>query len=738
MRKPELLSPAGRMSAAIAAINNGADALYLGGMNFGARSFASNFDYLQLKELIDLAHEYKVKVYTTVNTLVYDDEFEQLESYVGRLYELGVDALLVQDLGVLDFIRSTYPDFECHASTQMHIYNRDALMFLKQLGVKRAVLARETSLKQLESYQDIQIEKELFVHGALCISFSGQCLFSSLNNNRSGNRGSCAQCCRMPYDLLVEDKVLNTDKYLLSPKDLMEFDKLSQLVSLVDSFKIEGRMKSDEYVGLVTSLYRNKIDDLNYKLSKDDLYALKTTFSRGYTEGFLFDEYGDRLMNHYRPNHLGVKVGTVVMVKNGMVRIRLNDVVHQGDGIRFITDEDFGFVLNKIYKDGLLVNHGEQGDVIELEVGHRVKVGNIMVKTSDIYVVNRIDAMNKQVRKVPLKLKVVFHQEQPFKLLINDDFEYVSDFIPDKARNHPMSDTDIMKQLRKTNDTIYDFYQIGIDNDRNSFMPVSKINEARRNALSAYQHRKDRNIKRYNVAYTLPDPTREKLVRYDNLNVMVMKEDQLKKCLEMGITNIYVENYDLYDKYKADNRIKRWLSNAFSSHHVKPAMCGDIGAIRNNCQLDYSLNVVNSHSLAFLEHFSPLSICLSEELTCNQIENMDLTKTKALIEVCVYGKTKLMTTKYCLVNHLLSDNDKINCSLCHKKDYYLKDVFDQKFYLEGDHECNMGIYDHKPKDWIDKINVLKQAGVDIFRLSFTDESADETGAIIQKFQTNYR
>ena len=268
MKKPELLAPVGNKECLIAAIEAGCDAIYLSGIMFGARKFANNFNNQELKEAIDYAHKYKVKVYVTVNTLIYEDEVEEFIKYVDFLHKSNVDALIMQDIGMMDLVRKTYPNLKIHASTQMHIHNLEGTKFMEDLGLERVVLARETSLLEIKKIKEnTNIQLEIFIHGALCMCYSGQCLMSSLIGGRSGNRGTCSQCCRLQYDLISDNKKVNKNKYLLSTKDLNSIDNLYKLLELnIDSLKIEGRMKSPEYVYQVVKIYRMIID--NYYLNK--------------------------------------------------------------------------------------------------------------------------------------------------------------------------------------------------------------------------------------------------------------------------------------------------------------------------------------------------------------------------------------------------------------------------------------------------------------------------------------
>ena len=331
MKKPELLAPAGNMECLKAAILAGCDAVYLGGNMFGARSFANNFDYDELKEAVNYAHTYGVKVYVTTNTLIYENEVERFTEYVTYLNSIHVDAIIMQDIGMMDKMRKEFPNMEIHASTQMHIHNEEGVKLVKELGLTRAVLARETDYQTIKKIKEnVDIELEIFVHGALCISYSGQCLMSSLIGNRSGNRGTCAGSCRHKYDVLNENlEKINNDKYNLSTKDLNSLDNLEKLIKTgADSFKIEGRMKSKSYVYLVVKLYRMAIDSYFEKgkveINENDLEDLKITFNRLFTKGFLFNTENNDIINPYRPNHLGVEIGKVIDYNNNFVTINSN------------------------------------------------------------------------------------------------------------------------------------------------------------------------------------------------------------------------------------------------------------------------------------------------------------------------------------------------------------------------------------------------------------------------------
>lgn len=281
MKKIELLAPAGNMESLIAAIEAGCDAVYLGGYMFGARSYAGNFSDEEIIEAINYAHLYGVKVYVTANTLVYEDEVTTFLNYVDFLHKNNVDAIIIQDIGMMDLLKQTYPNLEIHASTQMHVHNLEGVKLVEELGLSRVVLARETNIEEIKNIRkNTYITLEVFVHGALCVSYSGQCLMSSLIGGRSGNRGTCAQCCRQRYDLIIDNQKVNNDEYLLSTKDLNTLEHIGELIDAgVDSLKIEGRMKRPEYVYLVVSLYRRAIDNYLTKgkitIDNNDVIELK-------------------------------------------------------------------------------------------------------------------------------------------------------------------------------------------------------------------------------------------------------------------------------------------------------------------------------------------------------------------------------------------------------------------------------------------------------------------------------
>ncbi|HET8685709.1 MAG TPA: peptidase U32 family protein, partial [Methanosarcina sp.] len=383
--KPELLAPAGGMEAFVAAVENGADAVYLGARAFSARGYASNFSEKELEEAIDYAHLRGAKVYVTVNTLLKEEEVEHALKLLSCLREMGTDAVIVQDLGLISLAGKYLPDLPLHASTQMTLHNSEGVEFAKKMGMERVVLSRECSLEEIKRIKEkTGTEIEVFIHGALCISYSGQCLLSSLIGGRSGNRGFCAQPCRKKYRLYCEGKpIKTTGSYLLSPKDLNTTSGLGALIEAgVESFKIEGRMKRPEYVAGVVRIYRRLIDrylenPAEYFVSEEEQETLTQLFNRGFTQGYFFENPRWELMSRENPHNRGVPAGTVTGYdrRSNRIFVRLSRPLRLGDGIMVenaeTRPEDKGKIISSMYTGKGPVYSAGAGDTVEIPFDSR-------------------------------------------------------------------------------------------------------------------------------------------------------------------------------------------------------------------------------------------------------------------------------------------------------------------------------------------------------------------------------
>ena len=408
----ELLCPAGNKESLIAAINSGADAIYLSGKKFGARAFATNFSNEELKEAIRIGKIYGVKIYVTMNTLIKENEIDEFLSQVEFLYSNGVDAILMQDFGMICLCLKKYPNLEIHASTQAHNSSLQGIDFLYKLGVKRVVLPREMSLDEIKLIKT-PIEKEVFIHGALCVSYSGRCLISQVLGGRSGNRGECAGCCRFKWKLYKSDKLLK-EGYLLSMKELNLSDDVLKLVPYVDSLKIEGRMKSPTYVSFITNYYRKILN--GEKITDIDKETLQSLFYRGYTKGHLLNSKD--LVNTKSPNHIGLPIGKVIDVNDSKITILLDKELNQEDGIRFL-ESGKGLIVNYLYdmKDRL-ISKGSPKQKIILDNKIGLTSLDTVSLTTNHKLITKFDNITK---KVDIAIKVIAKINEPLEITFIKD-----------------------------------------------------------------------------------------------------------------------------------------------------------------------------------------------------------------------------------------------------------------------------------------------------------------------------
>lgn len=705
MKKIELLAPAGNMGCLKAAIQAGSDAVYLAGYMFGARSFAGNFSDEELIAAIKYAHLYGVKIYVTVNTIIYENEVNMFINYIDFLHKNNVDAIIIQDLGMLDLIRKTFPNLEIHASTQMHIHNKEGVMFAKKHGIKRVVIAREVDVEEIKKIKEIiDVELEVFSHGALCVSYSGQCLMSSLIGNRSGNRGTCTQCCRKPYELFVKENnelvKINNDKYLLSMKDLNTLEHIDQLIDAkVDSIKIEGRMKSKEYVYQVVKLYRQAIDSyLNnnvLEIKDEDIKDLKKIFNREFTKGFLFNEQNENIVNQYRPNHQGICIGEVIKVNGEKIDIRLSDNVSQGDGIRILSSKgDVGGILNYIYLKNKLVNKAFDKEVISIAIKGNIEIGDKVLKTTDFLLNKNIEQqISKNSRKVLISGSVKAKKGDKLKFTITDSINNVtveSDFKVEQATNNPTSIERIVEQFSKLGNTIYKLDNLDTDFDIDIFVNIKEINELRRKAIATLDQ-----LREYKINYTKEEYSIEvrDFEKEENLNVLVNSSNQYDQIKGMDIRKIYVQSKKIFEKIKDDKRVILKMPRVIKKHDNldQLLLIGEVGSINkySTFHTDFSFNVTNSYAVAFLHSLGAEKITLSQELTFSQIKDIidayhNRYKKHPNLEVIINDKPEAMIMKFNLLNYYKISN----------KEVYIKDEFNNLYPIKNT-EGEMVIYNYE-------------------------------------------
>lgn len=730
MKKIELLAPAGNLEILKVAIQAGANAVYLAGKNFGARSFSQNFTNDEMIEAVHYAHLRNAKVYITVNTIVYNEEFNELKEYIHFLYTINVDALIIQDLGVLRWIRMTYPDFEIHASTQMNIYDQNGALQLKNSGVKRVVLARETPLYIAQEIVKTGIEVEIFIHGALCFCASGNCLMSFAIGKRSGNRGKCAQPCRKKYILLEDGKQVTKASALLSMKDLNTISNMDEIIdSGVSSLKIEGRMKSKEYVYAVVKSYREIIDQYyqTKKIVVDPIMneRLLITFNRGFTKGYLFQEKNRLITNINRVNHQGIVIGKVIHGTRNFIEIKLTKDLSLKDAIRITGVNEIGFVVNKMFINGMDVKIAKAGDIVKLFVQNSVKIGAIVVKTKDSQIEREvISLLNQENVKEKIIAKLTIHyMEKPILELIKDDVKVVvMGKIIAEFSNKPMHTDFFCERLNKTKDTPFIFQKVIVDYDNQAYLSIKELNELRRNALEQLSKRINCNIKRENIPY-YENPNTPTVSKNSTIEAIVHNKEQYAVCKELGIDVIYT---DFESQLKNKNRLMNDLNEG---------LVQNLGNVSKNSIISSYFNVVNHEAVLFLMGKGANKVYLSNELEINQLKEFRDIAKRIDLGIMVYGKMDLMITKHCFISKAKGHMEK-KCQECINHEYQLVDEYNNKMdvFPNPYEDCSLRILDSNTRDWYCYIEQLKKFNIKKFLFVFTIESREQVKKIIKKYQ----
>lgn len=790
MNNIELLAPAGSIESLYAAVQAGTDAVYLGGNKFSARAYASNFDNENMAKAVEYCHLYNVKIYVTINTILKQDELDEALEYAKFLYKTGVDALIIQDLGFANLIRKNLPDFELHASTQMTIHNAEGALFLKELGFKRIVLSRELSLNEIKHIStNLGVETEIFVHGALCICYSGQCLMSSMIGGRSGNRGRCAQPCRLPYTIINTKNMVEKKGYVLSPKDICTIENIKEIIdSGTTSLKIEGRMKRPEYVAGVVQSYRKAIDNYSRSMEMkkqtrdikvdndysnynkgfdvdDEKKKLMQLFNReGFSKAYLFGNTGKDMMAYSFPKNTGLELGKV----QKDLTIELKENISLKDGVR---NGDSGFSVSKIIKNGNEVEEALKGDRVKL-LPSEYKNGDILYKMSDLKLTKELEEIYRSPyeRKIELKLVVRFRVGQPITLTTfykNESFEIKGENVQ-KALKRPLDKDRIIENLSKAGDTPFKFTDIEVSEFEEGFLPVSAINEARRelvNKLEMYiLNRSDNEMKmegpkevtKYNKKHFVESKLDNIMHTIPENIIYLSSEEQLKAFLESDFScaaiNPFGElNFSYLSKFKGKQiflKLPNIIKEEFESvcKTIEERLEDIDGIITSNLGVisrfkgriliigDYKLNIFNSYALDFYKDFIDGS-CLSVEL--NKKELKDVAKNSQVpLQMLVYGKVELMVSEYCAIGSTFGEKCSSNsCNgICRKVDFILKDRKGEEFALKTDKFCRSYVYNSVPSNLIPNINELKTMNIKSFRIDFIDEDYDETKRILQEFK----
>lgn len=760
----ELLAPAGDRECLVAAIQNGADAIYLGGTLFNARAFAKNFDFDDLVWAIEYAHLRQVKIYVTVNTLYKDEEFEELINYIDRLYQMQVDALIVQDIGLFHVVRKRYPDFDVHMSTQASVMNVSGAQYFETQGATRVVLARENTIEEIQEIcQNTSLEVEVFVHGALCVSYSGQCLMSSFIGKRSGNRGACAQPCRLQYRLKRDNQILDHKiSYLLSPKDLMTIDHIGELIDAgVTSFKVEGRMKKPEYVASVVSAYRQAIDahlKQHHHDFKQEKQLMAATFNRDYTQGFIFHD--DKIVEGDYSGNKGVVIGKVhhSQKKNKRVVIELYDDLYQGDSLVF-EDIDKGRPINKMYVNNQLVSHVSKGNLVEIEFDYPVYQGNVR-KTVDTQVMKQLQkTYDKDYRKQPISLSLTAHIGKPAKLqCIYQGITIIkeTECLVEKAQKRALDQERIHQQLSKLGQSVFVLQHLDLDIDEDMTFPIKELNELRRNVVDELtfqlSHQK---IHQYSPQAIFQSHKTD--ASKTSLYVMASTLEQLEIICQSTVDFVvYPYSSSIDQAYKITKKYDKELI-VFVPRIVKEKdlmqlkshplyaqfhtlIVNDYGAYHTfkekNLIIGTGLNVYNSYSSASYD----MPQILSLEMSQKEINRLPVNHQHCIAQI--YGKIENMISEYCPITQYYFGKQKKHCQICKQAQFSLVDRKNECFDLMMDEECRMHLLNCRTL-YYDEMYKLNVGG---YFIHFTNEDCQMVKAVLDdlldcihhKSKSNYK
>jgi len=640
----DLLSPVGDFDCLKAAVQNGANSVYFGANLFSARAFASNFDLDELKNAIQYARIRGVKTNLTLNTLIKNDEFEDAFNLAKKAYEFGIDAIIVQDLGLAKMLIKSFPDLAIHASTQMSVHNLQGVLELQELGFKRVVLSRELSIGEIEYIcRNSNVEIECFIHGALCISYSGQCLFSSMIGGRSGNRGKCAQPCRLPYKLLENNSVIDSG-YLLSTRDICGLDFIPDMINAgVTCLKIEGRMKKPEYVATVTRIYRKYIDLAEssepYVVDDADRKILMQAFNRGsFSCGHLSNEPNKKLVFKDKSDNMGLFLGKVEKYNSnkGYITVKLNEPIEVGDTVS-LERESGTYNVSEVMVSNKNIKGTKVGQTVTIgRMKGNIKLGDKIFKMSSKSQ-NSIanDSLRFENRKVALNCEVTVKENQPLEINItsandldiykNLNITSTLDVLPVEAKNRPISKDDIIAQINKTNSTPFSFANIKVNLDDNLFLPkVSSLNELRRTALENVENFAISNIQRisdginYNACNENSKNANNSNSDENKISILlnILNEKYDYSSLE-GIDIVYIPlKYFVNKKY---SNILETLSKKFELYIYLPTI------IKANYRNLLSLNIENAIKSYNIKGFV-LSNISNLLLLDNVLENCSLNK----------------------------------------------------------------------------------------------------------------
>ncbi|WP_040952502.1 DUF3656 domain-containing U32 family peptidase [Gorillibacterium massiliense] len=797
----ELLSPAGDWECLRAAVANGADAVYFGVEKFNARARANNFRSEELPEIMSYLHLYGVKGFLTFNILVFEDELADAQELIEMCIHAGVDAVIVQDLGLVKLIRQLSPDFPIHGSTQMTVTSPEAVEFTKPFDIERVVLGRENNLKQIQTIgEQAQQPMEIFVHGAICVSYSGQCLTSEMWGGRSANRGECAQACRLPYDLMVDGvhKPMGDISYLLSPKDLAAIELVPELIEAgVTSFKIEGRMKSPEYVANVTSKYRKAIDRYfageTSGPTKEELRELEQSFSRGFTYGFLKGTNNKQLVEGTYPKSRGVFLGRVKQILRDGVVCELDAPLKRGDGIVFDagdpTQKEEGGRVYDLRRRGAKLEGEAAGGLIEIVPGRsdvdlsRVHVGDRVWKTSDPHLDKRLRQTfetDKPYRVHPVRVLVTGAAGQPLKTVWTDvreerSVQVESEPLLEPALKRPLDEAVLGEQLGRLGGTVFELAELDVRLQGDVIVPMRELNRMRREAveqLEAARQAPRRYTLRSGVdAYAdaaLSAAPAAPGSAASELTALCRSLEQVHAALAAGIDFIYAD-FEFIKQFPAAVEAVRKAGKRIALATPRIHMPGETGYFNNILKLepdavlvrntgalyyfmkhrlthpddpkpeligDFSLNAANHKTVALFLEAGLSRVTPSYDLNIQQMVDMLRRTDASKLELVIHQHLPMYHTEHCVYCTFMSEGTNYtNCGRpCEEQRASLRDRIGMSHPVRVDEGCRNTVYNAIDQSGAEYLPEFLNLGVNRYRVEFLEETPAQVREVLNLYQ----
>ena len=767
MKDSELLVPVGNYQMCLAAIHNGADAIYVGMPTFNARGRSHDHSWEELTEIIQTCHLYGVHVHLAFNILIFEDEIAKAIATLDRAVKIGPDALIVQDIGLISLIKQRYPDLCIHGSTQMTVTNHEAIELLSDLNITRFVLGRENSLDEIRTIKEnTNKELEVFVHGALCVAYSGQCFTSESLGGRSANRGQCAQSCRFDYEIYVDDKKkeLKNIKYLVSPKDLCGINEIPKLQEIgVDSFKIEGRLKSSEYVATVAKNYKSAMQGSTIK--NESLVDMATTYSRGFYTGWLNGVAHQELSLGDTKSHRGYPLGRIVKIQHNKIYLNEGVDIQKGDGllIEFIENNEVKEIGERVYE----VSAGQ--NLLAIGLGRKVILKNLSGnervylnrKESVIKAVKKSTTDRAQLKRIPLKIKLYGNIGNNLEVHVDDglhQFKCLSSVVIEAAQSTPINDEALRKNLFGLSHTPYiveefenkisdEFYinNKALKQLKNDF--VAKLNQLRTEV-------------RVQAPKEVLHKQKNKIVVQTKLNILIRKKEQLTVLLNyfeenknyQELLGYIILDYEFgKDYFSSVKEIRNFkYSCAIATTRIlKPGeyhtftlierckpdaiLVRNLGALNFFKEKDYkllgdfSLNCSNSHSFDYLVNKGLESLSASYDLNLERLEFMLQNIDASKLEITIHQYMPEFHMEHCVFAAFLSDgNSYKNCGKpCEKHEVYLKDMYGNRHEIKADQECRNTMFNAKAQSTTEYLHSWSSKNVGYFRFEALHESSVE-------------